>query len=151
MADLLSQAEDGSPDWLLLGARLAKIEAQMIHAENSPLCGGAFYGEALRRLLDNPGSGFVAEAQHRNVLEANRYVDRANGERAEAALREARERHAAKLGTIRADIASALRARADLAGGKYRAEGVRIAADWIDPPEATELRAEVLAQTEGTE
>lgn len=38
-------------DWEALGARLNTVQAQMIHHEETGLCGAEFLGEALRRVL----------------------------------------------------------------------------------------------------
>ena len=120
----------------------------MIHDESTGLYGAAFHAEALRRLLDGTTftvrrrGDFVPQDEHVRVLEANRSVDRANGERAEAELRVLRERYQADLARERADLGRKLRNSAAQVVSKYRREGVLIAADWLDREGAQEQAAE---------
>ena len=64
----------GQVNWDALGARLNRIQADMIHAEHSAFCGAAFTGESLRRLLGQCAE-FVTTEQHERVVDANRHVD----------------------------------------------------------------------------
>jgi hypothetical protein len=127
------------PDWAALGAELPRIEARMIHDENTELRGSAFYAEVLRRLFDETAftvrreGDFVPWDEHIRILEMNRRQDRENGERAEAALRELRERYQADLARERADLGRKLRNSAGQVESRYRREGVLLAAGWLDP------------------
>ena len=125
-------------DWADLGRKLDAIQARMIHEEHSPLRGAGFTGEALRRLLEHPGCGFVTRDEHERVLEANRFTDRANGERAQAQLRQEREEHARRLADARHVLADAIRARVNerTIPSALRREGALLAADWLDPQQA---------------
>src|ERR1700729_1420475 len=99
--------DDERAGWVKLGRDLNRVQADMIHAENSPLSGDEFAGESLRRVIDGPGSEFVTREYLSRVLDANRHVDRANGEAAQAQLRREREEYAAKLADIRSVLALA--------------------------------------------
>lgn len=128
-----------APDWTALGAELPRIEARMIHDENTELYGAGFYAEALRRLFDGTAftvcrrGDFVPYDEHMRTLEINRRQDRANGERAEAALRELRGRYQADLARERADLGRKLRNTAETVTSRLRREGVLLVADWLDP------------------
>jgi hypothetical protein len=121
-------------DWRPAARRLAEIQADMIHREHTELCGDDFYAEALRRLFHRIGHGFVTEEEHMRVLEANRFVDRANGERAQATLREKTAEFERKLADARRVLADAIRRRVNerTVPSAYRREGVLLAADWLD-------------------
>jgi hypothetical protein len=70
-------------DWQDAGRKFSKITTDMYH---SGLHGSAYYAEALRRLWGQIGHQFITQAEASRVLEMNRAVDRANGERAQSAL-----------------------------------------------------------------
>jgi len=125
---------DERAGWVKLGRVLNRVQADMIHSENSPLSGDEFAGESLRRVLDRPGSGFVTSEYLTRVLDANRHVDRANGEHAEALLKREREEYARKLADIRAVLARSIRARVNEVSipSRYRREGALIVADWLE-------------------
>jgi hypothetical protein len=122
-------------DWAALGRRLSQIQAAMIHDEQTELRDSKFLAEALRRLLDHPGSGFVTDEYCTRVLAANRYVDRANGEAAEAKLKHFTAEYERKMRDSAAEYAQAIRCRAERVESKYRREGALMAAGWLEGKE----------------
>lgn len=122
---------DTVTDWLRLGRRYGEIETAMIHAEKADLHGDEFRAEALRRLLeDRPG--WVTEAEHVRVLEANRPVDRASGAKAKAELAVARAKYLAYMADATRECAKVLRHRAGTVPQKFRREGALMAAGWLE-------------------
>jgi hypothetical protein len=123
-------------DWASLGAKLSSIQADMIHAEDTKLYGADFYGEALRRLLDGliggPYPRYIARDEH------DRLVDRYVAEHWEAEVAKVRAEYAQLLADAYRTAGRALRRRAHNAPGRYRQEGVLLAASWLDPDPAGE-------------
>lgn len=120
-------------DWTDLGHRLGKIMAAMLHDEHSDLCGSEFTGEALRRMWDQISHGYITREEAGRLVDANRSVDRANGERAETQLAVERAKFAATMTEGARCYAQAIRARAASVPSHYRREGALLAADWIAP------------------
>lgn len=120
-------------DWTALAHKLGRI-GLALRADGCELQAEAFQGECLRQLLEGPGSVFVAWDEHLRVLEMNRSVDRANGERAQELLSREREEFARKIADARHLMAEAIRGRVNerTVPSAYRREGVLLAADWLD-------------------
>lgn len=122
-------------DWADAGAKLNDIQARMFHEEHSDLTGAAFTGESLRRLFERIGHNWVPLDEHTRVLEANRSVDRANGEQAQKTLKHWTAEYERKMADSARLYAEAIRAWATehRIPSRYRREGVLLAADWLDP------------------
>ena len=136
MSDILAAASPWQePDWGRLRARLDQIDADYL---TEPCREGRSYDhartDALRALVhERPELAIAAERDY--AFQGARIIEDLNYERHardKAALR--RDLADARLDQ-RAKLASGLRAWLALQGaklGKYRADGVRIAADWLD-------------------
>jgi N-formylglutamate amidohydrolase len=120
------------PDYAALASRFSRIQADMIHKEHSDLRGDVFYAEALRRLLDTPGSGFIAADYHEHVLDMNRGVDRASGEQAQRTLAELTSQYQRTMAQAAQKCADVIRSRARNIDSKYRREGALLAAEWLE-------------------
>jgi hypothetical protein len=86
------------------------------------------------RLFTRIGHGFVTWEEHARVLDLNRSVDRANGERAQEQLAAERADFAGKLAQAAHGLAEAIRSRCNdrTVPSEYRRQGVLQAADWLD-------------------
>jgi hypothetical protein len=120
-------------DWTELAYKLGRLQLAM-RADGCELQAEEFLGESLRRLLEAPGSGFVTSEYCDHVLDMNRKVDRANGERAQETLKRESAEYARKMAASARVYAEAIRIRAQREiPSRYRREGALIAAGWLDP------------------
>ncbi|MEU5726852.1 hypothetical protein ABZ783_34250 [Micromonospora sp. NPDC047738] len=122
-------------DWVALGRRLQNIQNTLVHHDETPRYGDDYYAEALRRLLSDSRSGWISTAEHQWLLDLHTHVDRRNAQEANRRAREARARYATASRKIRAELAGWLRRVTNerTVAGRYRREGVLLAADWLDP------------------
>lgn len=135
-------------DWVKIATRLQRIQADMIHHEQSSLCGDEFYAEALRRTFDyqpardgcdkemvSPSTGLVTAAYSEHIRNAHTTIDRLNRESAEQQVKEMRVEVQRVYRESATDLAKYIRGRCNEVSvpSKYRREGVELAADWIDP------------------
>lgn len=118
--------------WTGLAYKLGRIQLQLRDG-GCDLQAEEFLGESLRVLLEEAGSGWVTTEEMHHVLDGNRKVDRANGERAQEQLARERAEYAEKMTCSAREYAAALRSRADGVPSRYRREGVLLAASWLDP------------------
>lgn len=122
-------------DWVALGRRLQNIQNTLVHHESTPRYGVDYYAEALRRLLTDPGCGWISSVEHQWLLDLHTQVDRRNAQEANRRAREARARYATASRKIRAALAGWLRRVTNerTVPARYRREGVLLVADWLDP------------------
>jgi hypothetical protein len=120
-------------DWAAAGRTFIEMEARLVR-EASDLHGAEFYAEALRRLWARIGHGWVPQAEMMRILDMNRAVDRASGERAQATLAHFTAEYERKMADSAHQYAAALRARCNerTVTSRLRREGVLLAADWLD-------------------
>jgi hypothetical protein len=127
-------------DWAALGVRLDKAITWMIHNPDAPrLEGPAWYAAALQRALDpdtdgRPTLGLITTDEHDRWTAG--LTAQYQGEIAtlRAAAAGQTDELQAALARDRRRLAAELRDRAhSLGAGRLRQEGVRAAADWLDP------------------
>lgn len=126
-------ADDGI-DWEHAARAFTQITADMMHQEGTRLCGDAFYAEALKRLSDRLGEVWVTRKYMTRVLEMNRDQDRANGERAEAALKHWAADYQRRMRDTGRELGAWLRGPVQMAAAKgvLRKEGVALAASMLE-------------------
>lgn len=117
-------------DWKIAGTAFRRIEAAMIHDENTDLHGDDFYAEALRRLAES-GALPVQVREVRTDDHSGCHAALASAERASW---EQYEKFSATMITAAASYAEALRLRCtpDRVPSRLRREGVLLAASWLD-------------------
>ena len=124
-------------DWEAFGARLNTIQAQMIHHEETGLCGAEFLGEALRRVLaplfDGERPEFLVRAEHDRLLQSAIAAHRVAAEHWQAEVSRVRADGFRRLSEAYRAAGRFLRQRAQGVKGKQRQEGVLLAAGWLDP------------------
>jgi hypothetical protein len=130
--------EPEEPDWPALGQRLSEHMATMMHSEKSELFGGAFYGEALRRLVAAEylnGLTTVARAEKQRAQE--HATLRFNATHGQERAHEAESRYQRLVQITqwrrRYEAAQLLRQVATHQMSKYRREGWEQAIEWLWP------------------
>lgn len=122
------------PDWHDLRNRLGALEAEVREAQPD-IPWRDVSAEALRRLVLDHHGGLMVRAQATYELESEQMQAQRNYDRHAAEMRALRESRGSEEAEVRKRVGAFLRDAANnprLVSSRYRAEGVRMAAGWID-------------------
>lgn len=128
-------------DWGKLAAEFTRIEADMLHVEKTDLHGDDFYAEALRRVLadrlEELERSYISPAEHKRKVDDAEHGSRALAQQLNDQHAKDRAEWARQIEALRSsawqEAAAALRRSVHNAPGRYRQEGVLLAASWLDP------------------
>lgn len=124
-------------DWPMLGRRYREAESELaaVPQEKRPRpYSNEWYGEIIRRIFEQRGTGFVTEAESLRVRDAHTSIDRLNRERAEEKVAELRDEVLRKDRDAAADVVRWIRANVNerTMPSKFRREGALQIADWLE-------------------